>query len=127
MVILGLVVNGLSMAALGFSTNVVTFVIVSAIAGFGSGLFSPAQQASVADLIGNKRRGGKVLATFQMSQDLGTIIGPIAAGAMVDALSYGPAFVVAAATSILAALYWLFARETLRPAANSAVATPAAD
>ncbi|MGG5171520.1 MFS transporter [Pseudarthrobacter sp. J1738] len=121
MMILGLTVNGLAMAGLGFSTSVPVFVILSAVAGFGSGLFSPAQQASVADIIGSRRSGGKVLATFQMVQDLGTIIGPIAAGVMVDLWSYGPAFALAAATSLLAAAYWLRAPETLETATRPAI------
>jgi MFS family permease len=114
LVLSGLVINALAMAALGYSTTVLGFVVFSALAGVGSGLLSPAQQASVADIIGSDRRGGKVLAAFQMSQDLGTIIGPVAAGAMVDALSYGPAFAVAAATGLLAAGFWIGAGETLR-------------
>ncbi|MGO4383504.1 MFS transporter [Specibacter sp. RAF43] len=114
MILLGLAVNGIGMGVLGFTGNEFWFFVVSAIAGLGSGLMGPAQQATVADVIGNDRSGGKVLATFQMSQDFGTIIGPIAAGAVVDAFSYGPAFAMATAVALLAALFWLPARETQR-------------
>ncbi|MCY0905495.1 MFS transporter [Arthrobacter sp. H14-L1] len=114
MVVTGLAVNTAAMAVLGFTTNVPIFFVVSAIAGVGSGLFGPAQQSSVADIIGSDRSGGKVLATFQMSQDLGTILGPIAAGVIVDAFSYGAAFGMAAAVGAIAILAWLKASETLQ-------------
>jgi len=114
MVVLGLAVNTAAMAVLGFTTTIPAFLIVSAIAGIGSGLFGPAQQASVADVIGNERSGGKVLAAFQMSQDFGTILGPIAAGAVIDAVSYGPAIAMAAIIGAVGIGFWLVARETVQ-------------
>ncbi|WP_218712165.1 MFS transporter [Arthrobacter sp. BF1] len=112
MIIAGLAVNGIAMGVLGFTGNEFWFFAVSAIAGLGSGLMGPAQQATVADVIGNERSGGKVLATFQMSSDLGAIIGPIAAGILVDSFSYGPAFLMATAVAFLAVLLWLPAKDT---------------
>ncbi|ALE07857.1 arabinose ABC transporter permease [Arthrobacter sp. ERGS1:01] len=111
MILSGLAVNGAAMAVLGLTGNEFWFFVVSAIAGLGSGLMGPAQQATVADVIGNNRSGGKVLATFQMSSDLGAIIGPIAAGLLVDTFSYAPAFAMAAAVSLLSLLLWLPARD----------------
>ncbi len=126
MVITGLAVNAAAMAVLGFTTNVPVFFVISAIAGMGSGLFGPAQQSTVADIIGSDRSGGKVLATFQMSQDFGTILGPIAAGVIVDAFSYGAAFGMAAAVGAVAILAWLKASETLqRPTGENALPVPA--
>lgn len=115
MILSGLAVNGIAMGVLGFTGNEFWFFIVSAIAGLGSGLMGPAQQATVADVIGNERSGGKVLATFQMSSDFGAIIGPIAAGVLVDAFSYGPAFLMATAVALLSFLFWLPAKETKLP------------
>lgn len=112
MIIAGLAVNGIAMGVLGFTGNEFWFFAVSAIAGLGSGLMGPAQQATVADVIGNERSGGKVLATFQMSSDLGAIIGPIAAGILVDSFSYGPAFLMATAVAFVAVLLWLPAKDT---------------
>lgn len=111
MILAGLAVNGLAMGALGFTGSEFWFFLVSAIAGLGSGLMGPAQQAAVADVIGNDRSGGKVLAGFQMSSDLGAIIGPVAAGVLVDAFSYGPAFLMATAVALVAFLIWLPTRE----------------
>ncbi|WP_026555261.1 MFS transporter [Arthrobacter sp. 35W] len=115
MVVLGLVVNAAAMAVLGLSGNEFIFFAISAIAGFGSGLMGPALQATMADVIGNGRSGGRPLAVFQMSGDLGSIIGPIAAGVLVDALSYEAAFAIAAAVSAVAVLTWLGTKDTRQP------------
>ncbi|MHA7303968.1 MFS transporter [Arthrobacter sp. TMN-49] len=112
MILAGLGVNGLAMGVLGFTGNEFWFFVVSAIAGLGSGLMGPAQQATVADVIGNERSGGKVLATFQMSSDLGAIVGPIAAGILVDTFSYGPAFAMATAIALVSILFWLPVKDT---------------
>lgn len=112
MILSGLAVNGIAMGILGFTGNEFWFFVVSAIAGLGSGLMGPAQQAVVADVIGNDRSGGKVLSTFQMSSDLGAIIGPIAAGMLVDAFSFGPAFLMATAVALLSFLFWIPAKDT---------------
>ena len=112
MILAGLAVNGLAMGALGFTGNEFWFFAISAVAGVGSGLMGPAQQATVADVIGNERSGGKVLATFQMSSDFGTIIGPIAAGFLVDTFSYAPAFLMATVVAFISIVFWLPARGT---------------
>ena len=113
LVLTGLAVNGAAMAGLGLTTDVVAFLVVSVIAGIGAGILNPAQQAAVADVIGNERSGGKVLAAFQMSTDTGAIFGPILAGLLVDAFSYGWAFGLTGVTALAAFLMWTAARETL--------------
>ena len=115
MIVAGLAVNGIAMGALGFTGNEFWFFAISAVAGIGSGLMGPAQQATVADVIGNERSGGKVLATFQMSSDFGTIIGPIAAGFLVDAFSYGPAFLMATLVAFVSIAFWLGTKGTRQP------------
>lgn len=115
MIVAGLAVNGIAMGALGFTGNEFWFFAISAVAGIGSGLMGPAQQATVADVIGNERSGGKVLATFQMSSDFGTIIGPIAAGFLVDAFSYGPAFLMATLVAFVSIAFWLGTKGTQQP------------
>lgn len=124
MILLGLAVNGIGMGILGFTGDVMWFFAISLIAGLGSGLMGPAQQATVADVIGNNRSGGKVLATFQMSSDFGAIIGPIAAGYLVDLFSYGIAFSMATAVALIALMFWLPARGT-HPTPPELVPAPA--
>ncbi len=111
-IVTGLIVSGVATAATGLATGLVSLVVLSVVAGMGAGTLNPALQASLADVVGRERNGGPALAAFQMSMDTGTIIGPILAGLLVDHGSYGLAFVVTGAVTILAALPWLRARET---------------
>ena len=118
MMVAGLLVAGASTAAIGFTTGLGWFLAASALAGVGSGLFGPAQQAAVADVIGNGRSGGKVLAVYQMTSDVGAIVGPVLAGVLADRLGYGWAFGVTGGVMVVAACTWLATRESLRkPAA----------
>ena len=110
----GLIVSGLATLVTGFVTGLVLLIIVSVIAGLGAGSLNPAQQASIADVIGRERNGGPALAALQMSMDLGAIIGPILAGVLVDRGSYGLAFAVTGVITRLAVIPWLRARETTR-------------
>lgn len=112
LVMLGLGVCGLATAGLGWAHSVWGVLALSAIAGFGIGIMGPAQQAAVADIIGNNRAGGKVLAAFQMSADLGAIIGPIAGGLLADHYGFEWAFAISGALLIAAIPLWLRAPET---------------
>jgi MFS family permease len=113
MIIVGLLVAAGGTVWLGFTDTVLLFLTASAVAGIGSGLLTPAQQATVADVIGSKGRGGPVLAAFQMAADIGAVIGPIVAGILADQLSYAAAFAMTGVLAGLAALVWLPAPETL--------------
>lgn len=111
--IAGLAVAGLSTAALGWVTSPLWYLVVSAVAGIGSGMVNPPLNASVADVLGPGVRGGSVLAGFQMAADLGAILGPLAAGALADAFGYGPAFALTGALMLVALVVWVRAPETL--------------
>ncbi len=122
MILLGLAVNAVATALIGFSSSVPEFLIISAIAGMGTGLLNPSQQAAVGDIISNGRSGGKVLATFQMASDTGAIAGPVLAGVLADRLGYSWAFAITGGIVALAFVAWLAARETL-PARKAAPAS----
>ncbi|WP_115788760.1 MFS transporter [Arthrobacter silvisoli] len=109
----GLAVTGLATASIGLTDSLATFLLVSAVAGFGSGVLNPAQQAAVGDILGQGRSGGKVLATFQMAADAGAIVGPVLAGVLADAFGYGWAFAATGSLLLLSAAWWLTAPETL--------------
>ncbi|HML50833.1 MAG TPA: MFS transporter [Propionicimonas sp.] len=108
----GLVVSGIATAATGFAPNLTLLVVLSLIAGVGAGTLNPAQQASLADVVGREHNGGPALAAFQMAQDSGSIAGPLIAGLLVDHGSYELAFAVTGGITVIAALPWLWARET---------------
>jgi MFS family permease len=109
----GLVLTGGATIWLGFTSGVSAFLIAAVLVGAGTGLITPAQGATVADVIGSQARGGPVLAAAQMTADIGAILGPIATGLLVDQLSYPAAFVLTGGISLLAALVWLRSPETL--------------
>jgi DHA1 family multidrug resistance protein-like MFS transporter len=118
MMVAGLLVTGAATAAIGFTHELGWFLLASALAGIGSGLLGPAQQAAVADVIGSGRSGGKVLAIYQMTADIGAIAGPILAGLLADRLGYGWAFGVTGAVLVLAAVSWSVTREPLKHAGD---------
>lgn len=112
LVLLGLAVSAAGSVALGFSGTIVWFLLASLIAGVGAGLLNPAQNAAVADVVGSKGSGGPVLAGFQMSADLGAILGPLVTGAIADAVSFQLAFTATGLAAVLAFAVWTTAPET---------------
>lgn len=109
---------GLAIAAggtlfLGFTDDLTLALVLTAVAGIGSGLFAPADQAALGDVLGNRQRGGSALAAYGMSSDLGAVLGPIAAGAVATAFGFGPAFLLTGVVLSIALVMWIGARETL--------------
>ncbi|WP_081706678.1 MFS transporter [Nocardia sp. CNY236] len=111
--IAGLLVCAVGTVGLGLTTSLLWLLATSFLAGIGSGMYTPSQQAAIADIIGPKARGGPILAGFQMSADFGTVIGPTVIGALAQ-MSYGFAFGVTGALLTLAALVWIMVPEPLR-------------
>ncbi|WP_237774305.1 MFS transporter [Actinosynnema sp. ALI-1.44] len=112
-VLTGLTVLTAGSVALGLAPSTPWFFAASLLAGLGSGLVSPAQTATVADVIGTGVRGAPVLAFFQMAADFGAIVGPLVAGALADWWSYRAAFIACGVISLLALVLWSTAPETL--------------
>lgn len=123
-----LAITGLGLLAagtvlLGLSGSPWMFLAASLLAGIGAGTLNPAQNATLADVLGAKARGGTVLAGFQMAADVGAILGPLAAGLVAEHGSYSLGFGLTGAVAVIALLMWLPARETLpakQPAGVSA-------
>ena len=67
----------------------------------------------VGDII--EGQGGALVASYQMAGDAGSVTGPVAAGYLVDTVSYAAAFELAGGVLGLAAVLGLFAPETRRP------------
>lgn len=116
-VLAGLVVSGVGLGVMGVVDSLAMLLVLSVVSGLGAGMLNPAQQASLADVVGSGRGGGKVLAAFQMAQDSGAILGPILIGVVADQVGFGWAFAVTGVIAILATLPWLRAPETA-PAAS---------
>lgn len=111
-VLTGLAISGVTLGVLGVFNSLPALLALSVISGVGAGLLNPAQQASLADVVGNERGGGKVLAAFQMAQDCGAIGGPIVIGVVADQVGFGWAFAATGVVAVLAMVPWLRARET---------------
>ncbi|MEU4836781.1 MFS transporter [Nocardia testacea] len=113
LLISGALVCAVGTTGLGLAPDLTWLLVTSFVAGIGSGLLTPAQQAAVGDIIGNRARGGTMLAGFQMSQDLGTVLGPIVVGAIAQRLSYGAGLAVTGSLLAVAALVWLIVPEPM--------------
>jgi MFS transporter, DHA1 family, multidrug resistance protein len=105
-IVTGCLLSGSSMALLAVAPNIVGYLVAMVIFGVGSGLLDVAPAAVVGDVAG--KRGGTVVAAFQMAGDGGSVSGPVVAGWVADTWSYGAAFWVT--TGILAGAATLAAR-----------------
>jgi len=114
--------SGVGIAVLAIWPDLTGYFVGLALLGFGSGLLDVAPGAVVGDVV--EGRGGPVFAAYSMSSDLGTVIGPVAAGRLADA-SYSDAFGVTAGILGIAAVFAALAPETLhRSAARSSQPVP---
>ena len=105
-IVAGCLLSGGSMALLALSPNIGGYLVAMVVFGVGSGLLDVAPAAVVGDVAG--KRGGTVVAAFQMAGDGGSVSGPVVAGWVADTWSYGAAFWVT--TGILAGAATLAAR-----------------
>jgi DHA1 family multidrug resistance protein-like MFS transporter len=86
------------------------YLAALAVAGLGSGLLDVAPAAMVGDILAGQ--GGTLVASYQMVGDVGSVSGPVAAGYLVDTVSYAAAFDLAAAVLGVAAFLGVLAPET---------------
>jgi MFS transporter, DHA1 family, multidrug resistance protein len=126
-IIAGCAVSAVGMVMLALLPGPGAYLAALAVAGFGSGLLDVAPAAMIGDII--NRDGGTLVASYQMAGDVGSVVGPVAGGLLVDSASYGAAFGLAAAVLGGAALFSSAAPETrpggpARPPAGHAVADP---
>ncbi|MDT5015231.1 MAG: hypothetical protein QOD39_1391 [Mycobacterium sp.] len=112
LLILGLTVSAAATVLVGFTSSVPIFLAAAYVTGAATGIFIAPQQAAVADIVGNKARGGTAVATFQMMVDLGSIIGSMVVGQVAQRASFSAAFAVSGGILLLAAVGWIFAPET---------------
>lgn len=108
----GLLVSAVFTSVFGLSDNLILMVTFAVLAGIGSGMYNPAIQASLADIVGADRNGGKPLAAYQMAGDLGAIMGPLLIGFAVQLWGFAVAFAGTSVVLFLSAGLWFAARET---------------
>ena len=101
--------NGWGTAAVAAT---VLFLLSMAIQGAAGAFLASAPAAVVGDVVGG-RKGGVVVATFQMMSDLGAVLGPLVAGVLVDMFDFDWAFAAGSALSVGAVMLVLVMPETL--------------
>ncbi|MGY2067909.1 MFS transporter [Blastococcus sp. SYSU DS0619] len=113
--VVGAALGTAAMAVLVLPPVIWAFLLSMAVFGLAASLLASAPAALVGDM--SAGRGGRVVAVFQMSADLGAIAGPLVAGWLTDVASFQVAFGVS--TAVLAAGLvgaLLMPREAPRPA-----------
>ena len=108
--ILGSAVAMASMAAVAVSDSLLVYTVAMALFGAGSAFLSVAPSAAVGDVASG--RGGTVIAAFQMTADLGAVIGPLAAGWLADEYSFGAAFGITAGVLAAGLVTAVLSKET---------------
>jgi MFS family permease len=109
LLVAGCLGSGAGIAVLAASQTLGGYLVGLAFLGLGSGLLDVAPGAIVGDLV--EGRAGPVFAAYTMSSDVGTVVGPVVAGAIAES-SYGAAFASTSAILGLAALLAVVAPET---------------
>lgn len=104
---------------LAFSGSEPVFLAAMAVLGAGAAFLGSAPAALVGDVTGG-RRSGSVMAVFTMTSDLGTIVGPLVAGLIVDhGGSYTLAFLTGGALMLVAFATSVTLRRTQRTGART--------
>lgn len=119
--VLGATLATASAAVLVLPPVLWVFLASMAVFGLGASLLASVPAALVADV--SPARGGRVVAVFQMSADLGAIVGPLAAGWLTDVASYQVAFAV---TTAVLGLGLIAALSLPRRVAGTSIAEKAA-
>jgi MFS family permease len=101
-----LVVGGLltaaSLVALALATGPVSLLLAMTVFAAGAALLGVAPAAIVGDVLEGK--GGTAVAFWQMSSDLGSVVGPLAAGLLIDRASFEVALLACAGVVALCAV-----------------------
>ncbi len=111
----GAIVAAGGLVLLGFGGSLVLALVAMAVFGAGAAFLGTVPGALVGDVAG--RRSGTVVAVFNMASDLGAVIGPVLAGALVDRGSFGAAFGLGAVVVVVAGLFGLRVRNPHAPSA----------
>ena len=91
----GGLLSALALLGLAAATGPVSLLLAMTVFAAGASLLGVAPAAIVGDVVEGK--GGRAVAVWQMSSDLGSVLGPLAAGMLIDRASYEVALVVSAA------------------------------
>ncbi|MEO7123954.1 MAG: MFS transporter [Lacisediminihabitans sp.] len=97
--------GAVTLCAMPFVGDIWTLTALLCVYGIAAAFMGTAPAAAVGDAGGG--RNGQPVAIFSAFSDLGAIVGPLAAGALVDAVSFPAAFGSAVVLMLVASLYAL--------------------
>ena len=103
-----------ALVGLALATGPVTLLLAMTVFAAGASLLGVAPAAIVGDVVQGK--GGTAVAVWQMASDLGSVLGPVGAGLLIDRASFGAALGVSAAVVAACTLLGLRMPRTLQPA-----------
>lgn len=113
LLVIGMLVLAASYVAIPAASSLWWLAAILAVSGVGSALANPGHQAVLADVLA-LQRGGNVVATYSMASDLGGVLGPAIAGALLDLAGFEWAFGVTAALLACAAVAWMLVPDSKR-------------
>lgn len=111
--LLGAVTATVAVGVLALPGHVAAFLVSMALLGLGSALLGSAPSAQVGDL--SPRGGGRLVAAFQMSSDIGAVTGPLVVGWLADTAGFQVAFAATAAVLAMGVIAALRMPETGKP------------
>ena len=100
--VLGGLLTSASLVGLALADGPVGLMLAMVVFAAGAALLGVAPAAIVGDVVEGK--GGTAVAVWQMASDLGSVLGPLAAGLLIDRASFGTALVVSASVVLVCAL-----------------------
>ena len=106
-----------SMLLLALGTGTVGLFLAMGVSGLAMAFLGAPASAVVGDVT-RGTSGGRVVSAYQMVGDLGAILGPLLAGALVDALGFSWAFGTGLGVALVALVMVTVMPETLRHATN---------
>lgn len=99
----GMLLQGLAILCLPFSTNFILLAVISAILGLGTALVYPTFLSTIAQAVGPKQRAESI-GTFRLWRDLGYAFGAILSGLVADMFGLNAAIILIAIITILSAV-----------------------
>jgi DHA1 family multidrug resistance protein-like MFS transporter len=115
-IVTGCAISAGGMAMLAVLPGLGACLAALGVAGLGSGLLDVAPSAMIGDMLDS--HGGTLVASYQMAGDIGAVVGPVAAGFLVDTVSYPAAFALGAVVLGVAAVLGFCSPETAAPSAT---------
>ena len=103
--VVGGMLTAVALAGLALATGPLSLLLAMSVFGAGGALLGVAPAAVVGDVV--QGRGGTAIAVWQMSSDLGAVLGPVVAGVLIDRASFAVALLVSAAVVALCGLLGL--------------------